>query len=83
MTGLLDGTTVPWHIVSGKTEPSVAVSLPPPVVRDVVWSETAMGEMQTQTIGWMVAVRAAGIAAANSMRRFADAFKDALPQENE
>lgn len=34
MTGLLDGTTVPWYAVSGHRDPDAPVKLPPPVRRD-------------------------------------------------
>lgn len=35
MTGLIDGTTVPWHLVSGKHEPEIVrPQLPPPVRRE-------------------------------------------------
>lgn len=50
MTGLLDGTQIPWHFVSGRHEPGTTVdplvlarvqarraatALPPPVVREL------------------------------------------------
>lgn len=52
MTGLLDGTTVPWHFISGKHEPG-AIVLPPPVRR-----EPTLAELQAAAANLHVAQRA-------------------------
>lgn len=36
MSELLDGTELPWHIVSGSADPAKPTRIPPPVTREPV-----------------------------------------------
>lgn len=73
MTGLLDGTNIPWYAISGHRDPDAPAKLPPPVRRDPQQPPLTMQQRATLVGRMGAAYDQLGNAAkllAESLRRF-------------